>query len=256
MESLTAKIASKSEITPGTFLLSLVFGTPPGEVKPGQFVMADCGEKFVLRRPLSVHYATDDHFSLLVKNAGGGTAELTRLQKGDKLNLLLPLGNSFQINQTSQKVLLVAGGMGVAPLYFLASIALKKGIRTTLLMGALTEKHLYPGHLLPDGLDFVAVTEDGSSGRKGKVTDIITDYMDNADQLFICGPLNMYKTLSNIIKSSNLKNNVQVSLEVRMGCGFGVCNGCTIKTKNGLKKVCTDGPVFEFNEVDWESVKL
>jgi dihydroorotate dehydrogenase electron transfer subunit len=256
LKTLTAEIAAKSEITPDIFSLFLRAESPVGEIFPGQFAMVDCGKKFSLRRPLSVHYATNKSFSLLVKNAGKGTEQLNKLQVKDSLNLLLPLGNGFNINPASHKVLLVAGGIGIAPLYFLATEALKKGIGTTLLMGAATRKHLYPRQLLPEGLDFKPVTEDGSSGTKARVTDVIIDYLDDADQVFVCGPLNMYKTLTNIIKSSNFKNNIQVSLEVRMGCGFGVCNGCTIKTKNGLKKVCTDGPVFEFNEVDWESVNL
>jgi dihydroorotate dehydrogenase electron transfer subunit len=237
-------------------MLSLDSDTPVGETNPGQFVMVDCGKKFTLRRPLSFHSATDINFSLLVKNIGKGTSELSQLQTGDGLSVLLPLGNWFTINPASRKVLLVAGGIGVAPLYYLASQTLKKGINTALLMGSPTEKHLYPRRLLPDRLDFIAVTEDGSSGKKGMVTEVIKDYLDDADQVFVCGPLNMYKTLFNVFKSSNFKNNIQVSLEARMGCGFGVCNGCTIKTKGGLKKVCTDGPVFEFSEVDWESVSL
>jgi dihydroorotate dehydrogenase electron transfer subunit len=123
----------------------------------------------------------------------------------------------------------------------------------------------------PTGVQFIPVTEDGSMGKKGMATDILPDYLDWADQVYACGPVDMYKAMALTLnpstlkgegksegeKQSNLKlRKCQVSLEVRMGCGFGACYSCTINTKKGLKQVCRDGPVFELNDIIWQEVRI
>jgi dihydroorotate dehydrogenase electron transfer subunit len=173
-------------------------------------------------------------------------------------------------------LLLVAGGIGIAPLVLLAQHA-SSHHQITLIHGASTAAQLYPSAMpkigpssagkkqnklspLPNGVQFIPVTEDGSMGQKGMATDILPDFLGWADQVYACGPLEMYAAMAEMswqVKQSNLKlKKCQVSLEVRMGCGFGACYGCTINTKKGLKQVCRDGPVFELDDIIWQEVRI
>lgn len=224
------------------------------EAKPGQFVMVNCGHDCILPRPFSVHRVTNYkdlelYFAML--EDGKGTDWLSQREVGDSIGLFGPLGNGFSVQSTSQNLLMVAGGMGIASLYFLAEDELKKGLSVTLLYGAATRNPYVEGRLIP-GTKFIAATEDGTSGHHGKVTDLIPQYIEWADQIFACGPLPMYEAMAQM---PELKNKpVQVSLEVRMGCGRGACYGCTIKTQQGLKQVCQDGPVFNSGDIIWEEL--
>jgi dihydroorotate dehydrogenase electron transfer subunit len=256
LKKIIAEITSKSEIMPGTFLVTLHSSADLMAAVPGQFVMVDCGPDFFLRRPFSIHNIVNNELSLLIRKTGGGTSHLADFPKGAIVNILLPLGNGFTIEPAAKSLLLIAGGIGVAPLVFLASVAGKMGKKVTLLMGAASARYIYPQALLPDNINFVVATEDGSLGKKTLVTEIVSEHLAKNDQVFACGPLNMYQTLANIIKSAKFDKMTQVSLEVRMGCGFGICYGCTIKTTSGIKQVCTHGPIFNINELDWESIKL
>lgn len=226
------------------------------EAKPGQFVMVRCGVDCVLPRPFSIHQVNDDSIALFfnVWEDGKGTAWLSQCKAGDDFDIFGPLGTGFSTNPASHNLLLVAGGIGIAPLCFLAQQALNRGCSVTLLLGASTATQLYPGHLLPSEIKLVTVTEDGSVGKKGMVTGILPDFIDRADQVFACGPVSMYRTMAaerhQILKAKS----AQISLEVRMGCGLGVCYGCTVKTKGGLKQVCKDGPVFALDDILWEEV--
>jgi dihydroorotate dehydrogenase electron transfer subunit len=250
-----ATVVSNNKIMPGVYLIWL--GCPPltPEAKPGQFVMVRCGdgEKFQLRRPFSIHQTDGKKLALLLNVVGKGTHWLSQCQPGDSLDLLGPLGNGYTVYPDAKNLLVVAGGIGVAPLVFLAQKAPKQGCSITLLLGAPTTTQLYPKKLLPPEVKLATATEDGTSGRKGMITDLLPDFIGGADQVFACGPLPMYKTMAEM---SQVKNKpVQISLEVRMGCGLGVCYGCTVKTKNGLKQVCKDGPIFELGDVLWNELK-
>ncbi|MFC2002870.1 dihydroorotate dehydrogenase electron transfer subunit [Chloroflexota bacterium] len=224
------------------------------EAKPGQFVMVRCGEECLLRRPLSIHQVNDDSIAFFfgVWADGKGTEWLAQRRKGDKLDLLGPLGNGYSMYPAYRNLLLVAGGLGIAPLYFLAQEALRKGCSVTLLLGALTAAQLYHENLLPPGIKLFTATNDGTAGEKGVISDFVADYIDWADQVFACGSVGMYLSMAAqpLMKSKP----VQVSLEVRMGCGLGICYGCTIKTKKGLKQVCQDGPVFDLDDVLWDEL--
>jgi dihydroorotate dehydrogenase electron transfer subunit len=170
------------------------------------------------------------------------------------VELLGPLGNSYSIYPESHNLLLLAGGWGIAPLYFLAQEALKDGLTVTLLYGTANEKRYEKKCFFPPGLRVISATEDGSVGEKGLITDLLPDFIDEADQVFACGPLGMYKYMSK--RRSNLLKDkpTQVSMEVRMGCGLGVCYGCTVKTKHGMKQVCKDGPVFTLDDILWDKL--
>jgi dihydroorotate dehydrogenase electron transfer subunit len=264
--------------------------------QPGQFITVCC-EGLVLRRPFSVHQVSslsspstgedsgEGEIAILFQVVSKGTFWLSQQQAGNKIDVLGPLGKGFNIVPGSKNLLLLGGGIGIAPLIFLAQYASPQ-YQVTLIHGASTAAQIYPflslpltinsspskgeekgeGEKqrnllsLPSGVRFIPVTEDGTLGSKGMVTDILPDFLDWADQVFACGPVDMYKAMAEMslrAKRSNLKlKRCQVSLEVRMGCGIGACYSCTINTKYGLKKVCRDGPVFEMNDILWQEVKI
>ncbi len=254
MKQVVAPVISNSEVMPETHLIWLDSPEIASEAKPGQFAMVHCGEDTLLRRPLSIHQLDDNKFALLFTVVGKGTHWLSQRQAGSNIDLLGPLGNGFSINPASKNLLLVAGGIGITPLYFLAQDALGRECSVTLLYGT-TDIHRYPDNLLPSGVNLVAATEDGTAGQKGMITDLIPKYVDWADQIFACGPMPMYCDMA--LKKQELKlegKPAQVSLEVRMGCGRGLCYGCTLKTKSGLKRVCQDGPVFDLQDILWDEL--
>jgi dihydroorotate dehydrogenase electron transfer subunit len=265
VRQVSASVISKGERIVGLarphgrnikFSQTIEFNCPEiaSEAKPGQFVMVNCGHDCILPRPFSVHRVTNHknlelYFAFL--EDGKGTDWLSQREAGDNVSLVGPLGNGFTIHSTLQNLLLVAGGMGIASLYFLAEDELKKGCSVTILYGAATRNPYIESLLIP-GTKFITATEDGTGGHHGKITDLIPQYIEWADQIFACGPLPMYQAMAQM---PELKNKpVQVSLEVRMGCGRGVCYGCTIKTRQGLRQVCQDGPVFNLEDIIWEEL--
>ena len=138
----------------------------------------------------------------------------------------------------------------------MAQQALDRGCSVTLLYGTRT-KYRYPENLLPTGIKVVTATDDGSVGYKGMITDLLPDYAGWADQVFACGPVPMYRDMLLRRRELQLEGKpVQISLEVRMGCGRGICYGCTVKTKQGLKRVCQDGPVFDLDNILWDELDL
>jgi len=226
------------------------------EAKPGQFVMLHCGDECVLPRPFSLHQANGDDITIFyaVLERGKGTQWLADRKKGDTVEIVAPLGkNGFSIKPRAKNLLLVAGGMGLAPLCFLAQQAVREKHPVTLLLGVTTGP-LYserPGNLLPPGIKIFTASEDpkdkDSVDEIGRITEFLPDFANKADQIFACGPMGMYKAMAQI---PELKEKpVQISLEVRMGCGRSVCYGCTIKTRSGLKQVCQDGPVFDLDDI-------
>ncbi|MDP6043675.1 MAG: dihydroorotate dehydrogenase electron transfer subunit [Dehalococcoidales bacterium] len=238
----------------GSWLIWLRCPEIAREVRPGQFVMVRCGEKLTLPRPFSVHRVKENRVALFftVWADGQGTHWLSRRKAGDSLELFGPLGNGYDIYRASKNLLLVGGGMGVAPLYFLGEQARDQGYALTLLLGAQTASQLYPEKLLPPGIDLVTATDDGTAGKKGSVSALLPDYTSRADQIFACGPRAMYRAMSPM---PALKDKpVQVSLEARMGCGLGICYGCTVRINNGLRQVCQDGPVFNLNDLPAEEL--
>jgi len=294
-QSLCA-ITSNVEVMPGVYLMWLDAPDIASSAQPGQFITVCC-EGLVLRRPFSVHQVSslsspstgedlgEGEIALLFQVVSKGTFWLSQQQAGNKIDVLGPLGKGFNIVPGSKNLLLVGGGIGIAPLIFLAQYASPQ-YQVTLIHGASTAAQIYPflslpltinsspskgeekgeGEKqrnllsLPSGVQFIPVTEDGTLGSKGMVTDILPDFLDWTDQVFACGPVDMYKAMAEMslrAKRSNLKlKRCQVSLEVRMGCGIGACHSCTINTKHGLKQVCRDGPVFEMNDILWQEVKI
>lgn len=278
MKQALCSVASNVEVMPGIHLMWIEAPNIACSVQPGQFITVRCGD-FTLRRPFSVHQVSSREIALLFKVAGKGTHWLSQQQTGDRLDVLGPLGKGFSIEPGARNLLLVAGGIGIAPLVFLMQHASSEH-QITLIHGASTAAQLYTERCQPtaityQGVQFIPVTEDGSMGQKGMATDILPDFLDRADQVYACGPADMYKAMAltlnpsplkgegktivgeGLVPSHNLKlRKCQVSLEVRMGCGFGACYGCTINTKKGLKQVCRDGPVFELDDIIWQEVSI
>jgi len=256
-------VTSNSEVMPGVHLMWIEAPTIAGSALPGQFITVRCGD-FTLRRPFSVHQVSSQEIAILFKIAGRGTLWLSQRQKHDRIDILGPLGNGFGIEPEAKNLLLVAGGIGIAPLAFLIQYA-SSHHKMTLIHGAITATQLYSERCQPTAIDylgarFIPVTEDGSTGKEGMATDVLPDFLDRADRVYACGPLDMYKTMADMSRragQSNLKlRKCQVSLEVRMGCGFGACYGCTINTRKGLKQVCSDGPVFQLGDIIWQEVRI
>jgi dihydroorotate dehydrogenase electron transfer subunit len=257
MYQLKAPILSAVEAIKGVYLFRLEAPEIAGEAKPGQFVMVRCGKDTILPRPFSIHSVDGGQIALLFSVVGKGTGWLSLKKKGDTLDTFGPLGNGYTIYPQSKNILLVAGGMGIAPLNFLADVGAGEGKKVTVIMGGRSGDCLLPvtppqslfnKGMLPASFQCVNATEDGSEGFKGLATQLIPHYIEGIDQIFACGPMAMYRTMA---KMPELKDKaVQLSLEIMMGCGTGVCYGCTIKTKGGLKQVCKDGPVFEMGEVE------
>jgi dihydroorotate dehydrogenase electron transfer subunit len=256
MNQLKVPVVSSVEALPDIYLMWLKAPEIAVTAKPGQFVMVGCGGDTFLPRPFSIHRVDGSQLALLFNVVGRGTNRLSQAKKGYTLDIFGPLGNGYAINPRAKNLLLVAGGMGIAPLYFLAEVAAGAGKKVTLINGARTHDCLLPVSLSqkyydkglpPAGVNVVCATEDGSEGFKGLATQLVPHYLAGIDQVFACGPAAMYQSLA---KMPELKGkDVQLSLEIMMGCGVGVCYGCTIKTKNGLKQVCKDGPVFQMGQV-------
>ena len=223
------------------------------EMVPGQFVelRVDGSRSTFLRRPISINYVDrrQNELWLLVAVVGEGTCRLAELKDGDRLNCLLPLGNGFTPAKSGERVLLIGGGVGVAPLLFMGAEMKEKGVEPTFLLGARTAKDL----LLLDifkryGRVFVT-TEDGSDGEKGFVTNHSILQQEHFDRISTCGPTPMMKAVARHAKAVGI--DCEVSLENLMACGLGACLCCVEKTTEGNLCVCKDGPVFDVQRLLW-----
>jgi dihydroorotate dehydrogenase electron transfer subunit len=237
---------------PGVYLIWVEAPDIAAEARPGQFVTLRCGEHILLRRPLSIHKTNGRKLALLFAVVGQGTEWLSCRLVGEYVDLLGPLGNGFEIGEVSRKLLLIAGGIGIAPLVALAEEGVKAGLSVKLVIGAETAAKLYPQDFIPAGVEVICVTDDGSAGERGLVTEFLPSLADWADQIFACGPVPMYRKMSEMELGNK---STQILLEQVMGCGVGACRGCAVATTKGIKRVCREGPVFELGEIIWEEVK-
>ncbi len=237
---------------------------------PGQFLMLRCTDDAVyadgvagraddplLPRPMSYYRlrsgAHGPEWAILYDVVGRGTAWLSRRRPGDEVFAWGPLGNGYKIGRTSRNLLLVAGGIGVAPLVWLADEAVAKGLSVTMVLGARTAEALFPAKLLPQEVEVVLTTDDGTAGRQGVVTAPFAELLEWCDQAFACGPTPMFRSLADAARQSGSRRSVQALLEERMGCGTGICYGCAVEVRvrggQAMKLVCKDGPRFEIRDV-------
>ena len=214
-----------------------------GANRPGQFAQVSLPGLF-LRRPISVCCAEGDTLTLIYKVVGRGTELMTRLPIGEKLDVLTCLGNGYDLEASAEKPLLVGGGVGVPPLYYLAKELINKGKSVSVVLGFNTRDEIfYENEFASLGCRVTVTTADGSCGIKGFVTDALPG---DADYFYACGPLPMLKAL---YRAADIPG--EMSFEERMGCGFGACMGCSMMTRSGAKRVCKEGPVFKKEELLW-----
>jgi len=284
MGLVRTELVDSREILPDQWLQS--FHAPELAIgaRAGQFIHARTGDLsgLVLRRPFSINTAdpATGVISIHFRTIGRGTEWFTHLRPGDAVDMLGPLGRPFEVDSRSRHLLLIAGGLGMAGVRSLADEALRDGRHVTVLFGAASAREVYPSSLLPDEVEYVIATDDGSVGHHGFVTELVPAYEAWADQAFACGPAPMLASLARLATgrrerlgvaklgrkrgggrlvaigsaAARRKAFLQVSMEQNMGCAVGACLGCVIMGSNGVpQRVCREGPVFAAEEVAWES---
>lgn len=237
MKRETLSVISCRDLNAGVYELVL---SGASDMRAGQFVELSV-PGFYLRRPISVADSADGVLTLLVKEAGEGTKKLRTVKSGDTVDALTGLGNGFDLN--AEKPLLVGGGIGCAPLYKLAKDFAAAGVRPTAVLGFRNAAEVYYAEEFARFCDLVIATDDGSAGVRGNAVSAAEGI--DFDRFYACGPQVMLRAAAQKLVYG------QVSLEARMGCGFGACMGCSIKTTKGYARVCKEGPVFEAEEVVW-----
>jgi dihydroorotate dehydrogenase electron transfer subunit len=242
---------------------------------PGQFLMLRCSDDAsyalnegaqppsavdydpLLPRPMSYHRVRigtqGPEWSILYDVVGRGTAWLAKRRPGDRIFAWGPLGVGYKVGRTSRNLLLVGGGIGIAPLVWLADEAVAQGRSVTLVIGARSAEHVFPASLLPQEVEVVVTTDDGSAGRKGFATAPFGELLEWCDQAFVCGPTAMFRAMAEVSRQAKVRRSVQALLEERMGCGTGICYGCAVQVRvrggRAMKLVCKDGPRFEMRDV-------
>ena len=245
MQRVILTVTKNEALTPLIYKMQLA-GDVSGVTRAGQFVEIAL-DGLYLRQPISVCNYEEGELTIIYKVVGKGTDLMSQMAEGTQLDVLTGLGNGFDVDHDCEKPLLVGGGVGVPPLYRLTRDLIARGKDVTVVLGFNTESEIfYAEEFEALGAKVILATADGSVGVKGFVTDAIRESGVEADYFYSCGPLPMLKALCNSLEISG-----EVSLEERMGCGFGICMGCSIQTTKGAKRVCKDGPVFRKEEVIW-----
>ena len=242
MKDCVFYVKSNKKIAKNVF--EAVLSGDTGEIKnPGQFVNVKL-EGLFLRRPISVCDVKDGKLTLIYKTVGKGTEQMSEMKKGDTIDVLTGLGNGYDTGVSGDRPLLIGGGVGVPPLYYLAKKLISEGKTVSVVLGFNTEDEIfYRKKFEKLGCRVTVATADGSYGVKGFVTDALPD---DYSYFYCCGPMPMLKAVYGKTRSSG-----QFSFEERMGCGFGACMGCSCRTVTGYKRICKDGPVFKKEEILW-----
>jgi len=249
-------VINNSSPVEGHYFIKLLSPVEIPEINPGNFaeILVDNTPEVFLRRPFSILDVDYEKrwISFYVKVIGNGSKRLGYLNKGDKVNLIYPLGNSYSIPVNAKKVLIVMGGSGIAPFILLGKELIKRNVKVVFLLGGRSSKEI----LLTDEFskygEVMVMTEDGSAGEKGIVTDhsLFKSTFD-FDLVYTCGPEPMMKAVADIAGKRGTA--CQASLENMMACGFGICLCCVTPTHEGNKRVCYEGPVFDVNYLKWQT---
>ncbi len=242
MKDIIFEITENTALTDSVYKMVLAGDT--SEIGgSGQFVNIKLDGKY-LRRPISICDYDDGTLTLIYKVVGVGTEQMSAMTVGERLSILVGLGNGYDTSLSGDNPVLVGGGVGVPPLYKLCKLLKAEGKNVTVILGFNTESEIFYKKEFEQIADKVVITTvDGSSGVRGFVTNALDD---SFTYVYSCGPFPMLKALSAATKCSG-----QYSLEERMGCGFGACMGCSCKTMLGNKRICKDGPVFVKEEIIW-----
>ncbi|MBR5544497.1 MAG: dihydroorotate dehydrogenase electron transfer subunit [Clostridia bacterium] len=237
------EIKSNKKLTESIFEMVLV-GDTSSITAPGQFINIKL-DGFFLRRPISICDYNNETITIIYKVVGEGTEIMSKMNSGEKLDVLCGLGNGFDTSKSMDKPVLIGGGVGVPPMFNLCKKLISEGKNVTVILGFnKKEEMFYENEFEKLGADVKVTTVDGSYGIKGFVTDALkdTDY----SYFYTCGPMPMFKAIESTATTSG-----QYSFEERMGCGFGACMGCSCKTKYGNKRICKEGPVLTREEIIW-----
>jgi dihydroorotate dehydrogenase electron transfer subunit len=277
-----AELVESREILPGQWIQAfhaphLAVGSRAGQAV---HVRTDDLTGRLIRRPFAINTAdpASGVITIHVRTRGPAPDGLTRLRPGDRADVHGPVGRPFEVDSRSRHLLLVAGGTGLAGIRMLIDEAIRDGRQVALLFGAASARHVYPSSLLPDEVEYVVATDDGSLGHHGPVTDLVPDYEAWADQAFGCGPGPMLSTLARLAATrrgrlgvaklgrkrgsgrqdvvgspaARRKAFLQVAMEQTVACAVGTCLGCVVMGGRAAQRVCREGPVFAADELDWE----
>ena len=253
---LDLRVAAAQRLHERYVLLRLTQDEPLPEMLPGQFVevRVDKVPSVMLRRPISINFVDRDRNELwlLVAMVGEGTRQLAQLAEGDVLNVVGPLGNGFSLPSSgTEEVLLVGGGVGVAPLLYQGAVLRERGVKPVFLLGARTKADLLMLDEFRRYGEVLVTTEDGSEGERGFVTQHMVLQQRHFDLIQTCGPTPMMKAVAKYACQADVA--CEVSLENMMACGLGACLCCVEKTVEGNLCVCKDGPVFNIKKLLWQS---
>ena len=244
MKEVNLRIAAQTCIARDVYRMTLA-GDTTAVTAAGQFINIKL-DGLYLRRPISVCDWEPEELTIIYKVVGKGTARMAALPDGTELSVLTGLGNGYDLKKSGDRPLLIGGGVGVPPLYLAAKLLQSEGKSVTAVLGFNTAQDVfYADEFRALGVDTFVTTADGSCGTRGFVTDALREVGDYS-YVYTCGPEPMLKAVYSAIRTGG-----QFSFEERMGCGFGACMGCTCKTKYGSKRICTDGPVLEKEEIVW-----
>ena len=243
MKDTIFKLKENKQIAKNTYL-SVLSGDTSHITASGQFVNIKL-DGFYLRRPISVCDVNGDELTLIYKAVGSGTEAMAKTPAGAEWLVLTGLGNGYNLEKSGDRPLLIGGGAGVPPMYYLCKLLLAEGKKPTVILGfGSRDEVFFKEEFEALGVKVYVTTVDGTEGIKGFVTDAMGEI--DYTYFYTCGPEPMLKAIYDKSETSG-----QFSFEERMGCGFGACMGCTCKTKYGNKRICRDGPVLEKEEIIW-----
>ena len=252
---LDLDVVDSVHLREGYVLLKLTDSSPLPPMLPGQFaeLKVEGSETTFLRRPISINYVDEEKNEVwfLIHEVGDGTRKLGELSEGGKLNVVMPLGNGFTMPETpDERVLLVGGGVGTAPLLYMGKKMAEAGCRPTFLLGGRSTADLLQLEMFRALGDVYVTTEDGSMGEKGFVTQHSLLSREHFDRIATCGPKPMMMAVACYARAAG--SSCEVSLENMMACGLGACLCCVEKTVEGHVCVCKEGPVFNINKLLWQ----
>lgn len=249
------KVVENKKLNSTNSLIKIQTDSDLPEIKPGQFVNVEVEgtDEVFLRRPFSIFEVDYENntLSMIIKVLGRGSNKLTQISVGNKLSLVYPLGKSFTYPDKNDRILLIGGGSGVAPMLFLAKESGLPVSNVDILLGARTEEDHVDVSEYSKYANLHFASEDGSKGEKGFVTQhsVFTANLKAYNKIYACGPDGMMRAIAKEAKAADVF--CEVSLENLMACGFGVCLCCIEPTNKGNLCVCTDGPVFNIKELKW-----
>jgi dihydroorotate dehydrogenase electron transfer subunit len=263
----TAVVSSREPLGPGFWRIALRCPSIARAASPAQYVATDLPGPFAVRLPLGIWTVDGDEFTLLFREWGERTAQLSRVMPGTVVSVIGPLGNSFHIPAPGSRATIVAGGIGVVPFWLLGRVLIKAGVQTRVLLGARTKSMLTGADELRElGLTLDICTDDGTAGKKGNVLDLLRE-QGPVDMLYGCGPPAMLRALCEHANAAKIS--CQISMEETFGCSMGTCWGCVVPVRLGcsqatgypkapdelrpydLSRICTDGTVYAASDVEW-----